>query len=120
VPADDQRAGVLPLRLDQLRAGRGDARRRHVRTGRRDLDVAIAVPLEQRIEAAFFWPGDVAVERHRAAGDDLAHLIVSFAVGCVVNASYGRPSFPTSGFKILLADMPGLVGQELVLGDRIG
>jgi hypothetical protein len=43
---------------------------------------------------------DVAVQRHCAAGGDLAHLIVSFAVGCLVNASYGRPSFrhPASRF----------------------
>ena len=99
VAADDQRAGVLPLHLDQLRARRGDAGRRHVGTGRWDLDVAVAVPLEQQIEAAFFWSGDVAVERHRASGRDLAHLIVSFAAGNVVDASYGRPSLQHSASR---------------------
>jgi hypothetical protein len=105
VPADDQRAGVLPLWLDQLRARHGDAGRRHVGTGRRDLDVTVAVPLEQQIEAAFVRSGDIPIERHRAASGDLAHLVVSFAACCVVNASYGRLSAHRRGRS---AAMPSL------------
>src|SRR5690606_5002148 len=52
VPADDQRADVLPLRFDQRSARRRDPGRRYVRAGRGKLDLAVAVPLEQQVETA--------------------------------------------------------------------
>jgi hypothetical protein len=75
VAPDDERTPAGHLLSQQLGGLSRDPGRRHFRrvVRHRHLDVPGAVPLEQQVEARIVRAGDEAVERHRRAGEDLAH-----------------------------------------------
>jgi hypothetical protein len=97
--ADDQGAGHVGDRADVLGVDRGHPQG-HLRLGGHHLDLPVAIPFEQVLEAGLGRAGDVAVQRHARPGIHLAHRRAPFRldvrwVGCRRSAADALIDYPS-------------------------